>query len=411
MDLRETAIRLKKHGFEPKIFVPHWERWNIPGGRIDIDPGIPVEVLPIRSKQFNFRTLPRIFKSAVDSWKPDRIMIGNSFYLAPYIISQFPDKPVFLRIYAYEFVCPNYMNLSKCDVFNWYQENPFGHICPGNVFSTPWECWRCSLRRMACTLMGHRNPVAVEYWSSLAALPFFNNLIRKSLNSLQGILVYNPFIQNLLKPLKTKVHVVPAGIDTDRFTPRTNQRSGPIRILLTGRLDDQRKGYDSFRQCIRILSERRSDFEVWVTDPGSLSSDPGIHNAGWTSWNNLPDLYRSADIVICPSIWPEPFGITALEAMSSGLPVIASKIGGFEYSVVNGVTGLHFIPGDPNDMAEKIDLLISNQHLRERMGQAGRDRVVHHFRWDTIVDRYTAPILQGQSPDKGDWINQEPVMS
>lgn len=403
VDLRETAVRLVDHGFSPKIFVPHWERWNIPGGRIDSDPGVPIEVIPLRARQFNFSTLPKLLKKAVDSWNPARIMIGNTFYMAPHIIRQFRSTPVFLRMYAHELLCLNYMNLSKCNVFRWYQENPKGDICSGSVPQTPWQCWRCSLRHMARTLTGNRNPVAVEYWSSLACLPVFHRILNHALNNLSGILVYNPFIKSLLSSVKTKTHVVPAGIDTERFKPRIIREPGPIRILLTGRLDDQRKGYDSFRECIRILANRRNDFEAWVTDPRSERTDAGIRNAGWVSWDALPELYRRADIVVCPSIWPEPFGITALEGMSTGLPVAASRIGGFHYTVIDGVTGFHFDPGDAEAMADILERLVTDAELRERLGKAGRERVLKHFTWDSIVNHYTAPILKGLQPSNIDW--------
>jgi glycosyltransferase involved in cell wall biosynthesis len=403
VDLRETALRLPAHGIEPKIFVPGWERHNIPGGRMDIDPGIPYEVFPIRRKDHNFYTLPRLFKQHVGPWNPDAVMISNTFYLAPYIIRQFRDIPVYLRIYAHELICLNYMCLNTCDIFKWYQQNPHGELCGKNNLDTALRCWRCGLRRMGGTLIGPRlNPVAEEYWTGLAWTPFYSRYVRKSLNMLKGIMVYNPFIKSLLQSLKCPVHVVPGGIDTSRFTPASRPPdSGAIRVLLPGRLDDQRKGLHSFRESIRILKSRNVPVDGWVTDVRSSDSDDLLHNTGWISWDTLPELYQSVDIVVCPSIWPEPFGMTALEGMASGLPVVASRIGGFQFTVIDNVTGLHFSPGNAQEMADCIETLVKNPELRRTMGLAGRERAETHFNWDTVVERYTVGILEGEREGEG----------
>jgi glycosyltransferase involved in cell wall biosynthesis len=411
VDLRETALRLLAHGISPKIFVPKLERGNLPAGRLNADPGIPIETIPIHKNQFNFYTLPRLLEKSVKAWKPDAVMIGDTFYLAPYIIRRFPGIPVYLRIYGHELICLNYMNLCKADVFKWQQQNPGGSVCGCNLPETPLTCWACGLRRMGGTLIGPRlNPVAVEYWTALAWTPWYPRYVKKTLDTLHGIIVYNPFIKNLLKTVQCPIHVVPAGIDSTRFTPSgTECPSGPVRILLTGRMDDQRKGYQSFRDGIQILKNRGLDIEALVTDTRTTGSDSLIHSTGWISYQNLPSLYQSVDIVVCPSIWPEPFGMTALEGMASGLPVVASRIGGFQTSVVDGETGFHYSPGNAQEMADRLETLIRDPDLRHRMGRAGRRRAVNLFNWDGIVERYTSRILKGQTPVDAGWYDPATV--
>jgi len=412
VDLRETCLQLQKTGIEPRIFVPVWKRWNIDGGNFDMDPGVAVEKIPVKPKQFNFFQLPKILSDPVLRWKPDSIMITNTFYMAPYIINEFPNIPVFLRIYAHELLCMNYMNVSKCDVFNWVNENPNGDICGKSLITNPIECWMCGLRRLGGTLIGPRlNPVAAEYWSSLAFSPFYSQTVKKSLAKTTGIIVYNPAVKSMLGNIKTKIHVVPGAVDPERFRPSEItelplKNNKPIKILMSGRLDDQRKGFSVFESAIKLLRKNANTdtrFEAFVTDSRTDFSHPFIKNAGWITTDKLPELYRSMDIIVCPSIWPEPFGLIVLEAMASAKPVVASRIGGMKYSIINNETGLHFEPGNAAELAEHLLKLIENKELRQKMGSNALERVKSRFTWSKVVKKYTEPILRGTTRNELDW--------
>ena len=76
-----------------------------------------------------------------------------------------------------------------------------------------------------------------------------------------------------------------------------------------------------------------------------------------------------------PTIAQEGLSRTSVEAMASGIPVIASRIGGLPFTVNDGVTGLLFEPGDPADLARQIARLLDDPALRRRMGLAGRATV------------------------------------
>ena len=91
--------------------------------------------------------------------------------------------------------------------------------------------------------------------------------------------------------------------------------------------------------------------------------------------------------------------------MASGLPVVASRIGGFQYTVVNNETGLHFSPGNASEMSDCIETLIKHPDKRYQFGAAGRQRAIEMFDWDTIVSRYTAPVLLGKEPENPLWIS------
>ena len=153
------------------------------------------------------------------------------------------------------------------------------------------------------------------------------------------------------------------------------------------------KGYHVAHEACRILRQSRSDFELVVTfdPPGPI--DEFTRSVGWCSLADLPRHYREADICLVPTIAQDSLSRTSVEAMASGIPVIASRIGGLPYTVTDGVTGLLFEPGDPVDLARQIARLLDDPALRRRMGLAGRQRFEDDFVWEDVIERYFRPLL------------------
>jgi glycosyltransferase involved in cell wall biosynthesis len=99
---------------------------------------------------------------------------------------------------------------------------------------------------------------------------------------------------------------------------------------------------------------------------------------------DMPALLRSADIVVCAP-WYEPFGIVPLEAMASGVPVVATAVGGQIDSVVHDVTGLHVPPRDPNALAVALRELLDHPGRRAVLGANGRARARERYAFDRIA--------------------------
>jgi hypothetical protein len=97
--------------------------------------------------------------------------------------------------------------------------------------------------------------------------------------------------------------------------------------------------------------------------------------------------------VVLPTVAQEALGRTAVEAMAVGRPVVASRLGGLPATVVDGETGLLCEPGDPDDLARKIETLLDDAALRERLGLAGRCRFEEHYAWPVIIERHYKPLL------------------
>lgn len=89
--------------------------------------------------------------------------------------------------------------------------------------------------------------------------------------------------------------------------------------------------------------------------------------------------YDQSDIVVVPSVLPEPFGLVAVEAMRAGKPVIAARHGGLKEIVVDGSTGILFEPGDSRALADSISWLIQNPQKAYSMGLEGKKRYQQYF--------------------------------
>jgi glycosyltransferase involved in cell wall biosynthesis len=104
----------------------------------------------------------------------------------------------------------------------------------------------------------------------------------------------------------------------------------------------------------------------------------------------LAGFYRKARFLVVPSLCFESGSLVTAEAMSHGLPVIASRIGGLPEMVEDGVTGLLFEPGDAEDLAGKMKLLWEGSRLCRKMGRAGREKAMRQYNGDLFYKRLIA---------------------
>jgi len=120
---------------------------------------------------------------------------------------------------------------------------------------------------------------------------------------------------------------------------------------------------------------------------------------GRVSDERLPEVYAACDVFALPSVSRlEAFGIVALEAMSTGKPVIVADIPGVREMIEDGRDGLLADPMNPRDLAEKIRRLLSDPEARRTMGARGREKVLESFSIERVTDRIEAvysAILDG----------------
>ncbi|MEU6643918.1 glycosyltransferase [Saccharomonospora sp. NPDC046836] len=200
---------------------------------------------------------------------------------------------------------------------------------------------------------------------------------------------------------RSRVSVVPGGVDIERFTPGGKPaRRGPHhRIAAVGRLVP-RKGFDIAIAALPALPGT----ELVVAggpEPGRLAEDAEarrllryadrlgvadrVRLVGQVGRADMPALLRSADAVVCTA-WYEPSGLVPLEAMACGVPVVAAAVGGLTDAVVDGVTGTLVPPKRPDAVAAAVRTLLADPALRDAYGIAGSDRARCRYSWDRIAD-------------------------
>jgi glycosyltransferase involved in cell wall biosynthesis len=199
---------------------------------------------------------------------------------------------------------------------------------------------------------------------------------------------------------KERIAVIPCGVDVTHYTPQgpAAPRTPVRRLLYVGRLV-QRKGIGN---TITAMAQVPGAELVIAggPDPAELHLDPEVGRlrqlarrhgvsdrvrfCGRVDRAALPALYRSADVAVCVP-WYEPFGLAAVEAMACGVPVVGAAVGGLIDTIVDGETGFHVPPRDPDRLAAVVRTLLADRALRQRLGAAGARRAAERYGHDQIA--------------------------
>ncbi|HEX8674362.1 MAG TPA: glycosyltransferase family 4 protein, partial [Longimicrobium sp.] len=112
-------------------------------------------------------------------------------------------------------------------------------------------------------------------------------------------------------------------------------------------------------------------------------------------------LYHDHDVLVFPSVWNEPFGITILEAMACGLPVVATGTGGSGEVVHDGENALVFAPGDAEACARQIGRLLRDEELFERIRRSARGSVERDFTFERTIAEIEEGLLAAAAAGGG----------
>lgn len=143
-----------------------------------------------------------------------------------------------------------------------------------------------------------------------------------------------------------------------------------------------------------IIGYETAEYPVATTD-----FPPNVHVFKNWPHHAVMDAWRRSTLGVVPSVWAEPFGLVALEAMASGRAVIASNIGGLRDIVMHEETGLLVPPGDAEALRAALARLLADQALRERLGQAGQERVTL-FQTSTVLPQIEQVYRQLITPKR-----------
>jgi len=196
---------------------------------------------------------------------------------------------------------------------------------------------------------------------------------------------------------KEKVIYLPPGIDTGKFKPIfVNKLLENINILSVARLT-YHKGLFGLVDAMKILKDRKYNFKLTIVGDGPLYNPilkkikmNGLQNdieiIKWIPYSKMPEFYNKCDVFILNSII-EVVGISVLEAMACGKPVIVTNVGGMPDFVIDGKNGYIVNPNDPNDLAEKMERLSDPSHIQQ-MGEESLRLVRKKFDWSIVIKDY-----------------------
>jgi len=158
-------------------------------------------------------------------------------------------------------------------------------------------------------------------------------------------------------------------------------------IMYFGDVSEE-KGVHHLVAAYRELEEAPPLVLVGRRVSGEIEDTAGGLALGRMPHRLVLEALRRSLFTVAPSIWSDPFPVVALEAAAAGKPTIASRIGGLQDSVVDGVTGFLVPPGDRQALAQAMRRLIDDPELRERLGAAANARQAELYTPDTVIPQY-----------------------
>lgn len=229
------------------------------------------------------------------------------------------------------------------------------------------------------------------------------------LKNANKIIFCSSFLMKQIQVENTKdiMSVIPNGADSHLFFPENYSKNffsmNNYRILFVGRLVPE-KGIHVLIKSVKALRDRgwtislkivgAKGFGSWSDDPYidslkmiSSNIDEWVEFAGYKVGVDLAEEYRGATMFCCPSIWDEPFGMVNVEAMASGLPVVASNVGGIPEILQEG-GGILVPPNDSVALTAAIELLLKNKNYRDEIARQGHQIFLDQFTWNRVATLY-----------------------
>jgi phosphatidylinositol alpha-mannosyltransferase len=192
--------------------------------------------------------------------------------------------------------------------------------------------------------------------------------------------------------------VIPNGLDVATFAGAEPADLDPgRRLLFVGRLH-RRKGFPVAVEAFGLLAESRPDIRLIVAGDGEERATaerlkPSVRDRmtmlGTVPHDQLPRYYAACDLLVAPSVGGESFGYVLLEAMAGGLPVVASRIPGYDEVVRDGREGFLVPPGNPRAVADAAAKVLDDRALAQTMGHAGRATAAR-YDWVVVAEEIEA---------------------
>lgn len=385
----ESAKFLSNAGYEVRHFYARNPEWGL--GEVTESLDYARTPLNFNSRTWQADEIVHRFREAVDEFAPDYVLITDSWSFKPLLAEAVRGYRYFLRLAASECLCPlNNVRLLISDE---------GRVstCPKHQLATPEACRSCVLQRGKFSGGLHQAERALAGFGTST----YTERLYRAFAEAEGVLVVNPLAAAMVSPYVKQVHVVPSGFDAARFPWPWPEEASPVencdrrikQILFAGVVDEPMKGFHILRAAGELLWQQRQDFEVLATGEPRESADPFVRFIGWKPQAELPAALRAADIVVFPTIAEEGIGRSAVEALGVGRPVVASRIGGLQFTIQDEGTGLLFEPGDSKDLSRQLARLLDTPALCRQLGDAGRRQFERAWTWSSVIRRHYFPLF------------------
>jgi L-malate glycosyltransferase len=200
------------------------------------------------------------------------------------------------------------------------------------------------------------------------------------------------------KSSKNKIHTITPGIDTTIFSPVVNEKNPQtdLRNILFLSHVEPRKGIFTLLDAFEIVNKYLDSCQLIIGGAGTaleevkqrvstMSCRSQISLLGKVEREQVPQLMRQCTVFCLPS-YGEPFGMSALEAMACGKPVVATDAGGLAY-LVSEQGGRKVPPRDTQALAHALSEILSSSELALKMGQYNRKLVEEIYSWECIIDK------------------------
>jgi glycosyltransferase involved in cell wall biosynthesis len=240
----------------------------------------------------------------------------------------------------------------------------------------------------------------IKYWeNSNFALKKVSQLCENfSLRRIKNIIVLSPQLKELINSKigrneNLKTYIVPNGVNTESFKSVYSEINCDKIILFMGKLVNL-KGVSNLIKAMAQVRDQHPEAKLLIAGTGpqdetlkrlvrNLRLDASVKFLGFIYGKSKIHLYKSASFFVLPSLW-ESLPIVILEAMASGIPIIASNVGGVPSIVNDGANGFLIEPGNINELKDKMLLLLNDKNLCDEMGRESLRRA-QNFSWEKIA--------------------------
>lgn len=261
-------------------------------------------------------------------------------------------------------------------------------------FPILWQARRCGMRSQTLFRSGGTDFFAGDRWFA-GAIDHWVSTSRYNADQIEA-------------RYGRRVTVIHNGVDTERFAPGAGRKPvialppDSVVVVSVGRL----VGWKGLHVVLEALAGLPTHVHHLVIGDGPeraeleamtrrLGVSDRVHFAGRVAHAELPYWLACGDVFVQPSIGEEAFGISVVEAMACGLPVLASDNGGMRETVVSGETGWLLPPGDVAAWRETLDKLVVDAEQRRTFGAASRRRAVDHFTWAANAASVERLLVEG----------------